>query len=94
MKRLRRFKHRKPLPGLGIRDAAQLADHRMIQLLATLVEAQARPRSLSHQIRYMKRLQKWRALPVGMRADCLRRHDMGRSLIVSDEFAAPWCVDG
>ena len=71
---------------LHIRDKDHLADHRLIVLLAALVEAQARPRSMRHQRRYDRRLVKWQLLPIGLRANALRRHSLRNSLTVKEEL--------
>ena len=86
MRSVRAMSRRKPRLGLALKTVADLADHRLVQLLASVVEAQAYPRSLKHQIRYMRRLLKWRKIPLGLRIECLRRHGVRNSIAVTEDM--------
>jgi hypothetical protein len=80
------MRHRtKQKRSLGIRDLDQLADHRLIVLLAALVEAQARPRSMRHQLHYTRRLRKWYSVPLLTRAAAIQRHSLRNSLTIREE---------
>ena len=68
----------------GIMNMGQLADHRLIVLLGALVESQARPKSIRHQLRYARRLEKWNKVPPIYRARAISRHGIEPILEIKD----------
>lgn len=75
---------------LGIRGLDQLADHRLIVLLAALVEAQARPRSMRNQRRYDRRLMKWQQIPIEIRAAAIHKHSITSTEVKTWQKVSAW----